>query len=465
MTRITGADNTAPAMPDDLPGWLSHIESLHSREIDMGLPRIRDVAMRLSLLPWSGPVVTVAGTNGKGSTVALLHALASAAGYRTGVYTSPHILRFNERVQVAGQPADDASLCRAFAAVEVARGETPLTYFEFSTLAALWLFREAAPDLLILEVGLGGRLDAVNLVDPTVAVVTSVGLDHTDWLGDTRDAIATEKAGIRRPGVPLLYGEEDMPPVVAELAAADGVPLLRAGQAFGSVEHREEGADSVIWWQQSGQASHQSGQVSHQPGQACHQSGQASHQPGQACRLTTPPVWLGADNLATAVQALAVLDMLPAGPVIQRVADELRLPGRCQHLRWGGIDWYLDVGHNQEALSRFLNRLPPVATGGNTLAVCAMLADKRAEALLPFRDQVSHWFLADLPPPRGGQGARLRAALDDARPASPVLATLHETVESAVQAAAAAASPGDRVLVFGSFYTVAAAQSMLNRTS
>ncbi|MBZ2187677.1 bifunctional folylpolyglutamate synthase/dihydrofolate synthase [Alcanivorax sp. JB21] len=434
---MTGADRTGSASPRDLPAWLAHIESLHSREIDMGLPRIREVAMRLSLLPWTGPVVTVAGTNGKGSTVALLHALASAAGYRTGVYTSPHILRFNERVQIAGQPADDASLCEAFAVVEQARGETPLTYFEFSTLAALWLFRAAEPDLLILEVGLGGRLDAVNLVDPTVAVITSVGLDHMDWLGDTREAIATEKAGIRRPGVPLLYGEEDMPAVVAELAAADQVPLLRAGQVFGSRETglatdqslAREAAGAEIWWQQA----------------------------GQVRRLATPPVWLGADNLATATQALAVLDMLPPEPMIQRVAGELRLPGRCQHLRCNGIDWYLDVGHNQEAMTRFLGRLPPARPGSSTLAVCAMLADKRPQALLPFRDQVTRWFLADLPPPRGGQGEHLQSALGDA-----AVSDVYATVEAAVQAAAEAALPGDRVLVFGSFFTVAAAQPVID---
>ncbi|WP_111656794.1 bifunctional tetrahydrofolate synthase/dihydrofolate synthase [Isoalcanivorax indicus] len=408
-------------MNRSLADWQAHIESLHHREIEMGLDRLTMVAARLQLLKPAMPVITVAGTNGKGSTVALLDALARDHGLRTGVYTSPHILRFNERVRVDGHEADDALLCRAFEAVDAARGEVPLTYFEFTTLAAFWVFRCEAPDLLILEVGLGGRLDAVNLVDADVAIITSVGLDHTDWLGDTRELIAAEKAGIRRRGRPLLYGERDMPAVIATLADADQVPLWRAGDVFG-------GEPGQIWWRQE----------------------------EATLRLPLAHVWLGEDNLAAAVQALVLLGHAPVPERIAAVATELRLPGRCQHLRRAGVDWYLDVGHNREALARFLARVP-AAAGGRTLAVCAMLADKPVAALTPFHGQVDEWFLADLAGPRGGSAERLAAAVAPAR--------CHATVEAAVEAALRAASPGDRVLVFGSFYTVAEATPVLSRNA
>ena len=404
-------------MATSLADWLSYIESLHPRDMELGLARVAQVARRLQLLPWAGRVVTVAGTNGKGSTVALLDHLARAGGWHTAVYTSPHILRFNERVRLDGVEVADEALVAAFVQVEAAceAEQVPLTYFEFTTLAALCVFRVAAPDLLILEVGLGGRLDAVNIIDADVAVITSVGLDHTDWLGDTRDAIATEKAGIRRPGRPLLYGEEDMPPVVAALAEQDRVPLLRGGRDFGSDARG-------LFWQGSGP----------QP---------------------LPPVSLGEDNLATAAQALALLGQPPA-PAHLATAATLQLAGRCQHLLRQGVDWYLDVGHNREALARFLRRAP-AARGGRTLAVCAMLGDKPVAALAPFAPVVEQWWLADLDGYRAGTAARLADALPGAA------VSCHASVADAVRAARNTAGPGDRVLVFGSFYTVADAQTVL----
>lgn len=425
-------------MSTSLADWLGYIESLHPRDMELGLERVAAVARQLGLLPWQGRVVTVAGTNGKGSTVSLLDHLARASGWRTGLYTSPHIHRFNERIRIDGAEAADDALCRAFEDVEAARRsiDLPLTYFEFTTLAGLLLFREAAPDLLILEVGLGGRLDAVNIVDPDVAVITSVGLDHTDWLGDTREAIASEKAGIRRPGRPLLYGEEDMPSVVAQLAAADGVPLLRAGIDFGA------GADGLYW--------------------------QGS------TAVAVERVWLGEDNLATAAQMLALLGRAPDAGALASAA-RLTLPGRCQQLALGGVDWCLDVGHNREALARFLRRAP-AAPSGRTLAVCAMLGDKPVAALAPFVPVVEAWFLADLDGERGGTAARLAAVLPGASdgfsesspgnsPAGtpPGSVACYTSVAQAVAAARAQARPGDRVLVFGSFYTVADAQAALLR--
>lgn len=404
----------------NLASWLARIERLHPAGIELGLERVGRVAESMGLLPLPMPAIVVAGTNGKGSTVALLDALARAAGYRTAVYTSPHLHHFNERLRLDGVCIDDASLCHAFDAVEAARRDVPLTYFEFTTLAILSIIRQRSPDLAILEVGLGGRLDAVNLVDADVAIITSIGLDHTDWLGDTLEKIATEKAGIRRPGRPLLFAANDMPAVIAALCEADAVPLRRAGETFGV-----RGA-SLFW--------------------------QASGGERQRCDIAVP-VTLGEDNLAAAVQALALLDRLDAARIAEAAATA-RLSGRAQRLVVEGVEWVLDVGHNREALERFLTRLPPVT--GNTVALVGMLADKPArDALAPFVPQVAHWFLAGLAGQRGQDAASLRRAL----PAD-VSASEHETVAAAV-AAAQQRTGVSRVLVFGSFHTVAEAADAL----
>ena len=392
-----------------LEQWFQWIQQCHPRTMELGLERVTRVARRLDLLPVSVPVITVAGTNGKGSTVALLETLARAQGLSTGVFTSPHLFHFCERMRLDGRPAPEAAVCEAFAEIERARGEDELTYYEFTALAALWLFRVQGPDMLILEVGLGGRLDAVNMVDADVAVITSVGLDHTDWLGETREAIAVEKAGILRPGRPLVLGATDMPPVVAALAETAGSPLLQAGDDFGA-------ADGGIYWS------------------------------GGRVDLPAHQVPLGADNLATAVQALALLERAPDENAIRAAADA-QLAGRCEHRHLDGIDWYLDVGHNREALARFCDRLPP--TTGRTLAVCAMLEGKPVEALAPFVPEVSHWYLAGLEGPRGAGPERLAGFL-----ASACSLSCHDRVREATHHARQAARAGDRVLVFGSFHTV-----------
>ena len=215
-----------------LQDWLRDIEGRHPREVDLGLARVREVAGRLGLGRPARLVATVAGSNGKGSTVAFIEAIAAASGLRVGAYTSPHLLAYNERVRIDGVDADDAALVEAFEAVEDARGDTSLTYFEYGTLAALWLFERAGLDLAVLEVGLGGRLDAVNLVDPDVAVITTVDLDHQDWLGHDREAIGTEKAGIARPWKPLVLGEDDPPSSVLGHAYAIGASAIRAGSDY-----------------------------------------------------------------------------------------------------------------------------------------------------------------------------------------------------------------------------------------
>lgn len=398
-----------------LADWLARIEALRPEIIKLGLERIAEVAARLGLDKLPGKIITVAGTNGKGSTVALLDALARAAGHSTSVYTSPHLFRFNERICRQGEPVADADLCAAFEAVEAARGDTPLTYFEFTTLAAFWLYRQHPTDLYLLEVGLGGRLDAVNLLDADVAMVTSIGLDHCDWLGDTREAIGREKAGIARAGRPLLYGERDMPASLAQVCRDKGAQLKRAGEAFGF----EAETGRLFWQAQS--------------------------------LLLTDAVWLGEDNLATALQALAEVGVTPSAAVIRDVAASTRLRGRCEQHRLDGCDWLFDVGHNREAMARVAARLPP--HGGRTLALCGMLADKPADAVLALAPRVDRWFVTDLPGPRGGGVERFASLLPDA--------LRFAQLEDALAALRAELVAGDRVLVTGSFVTVIQAQALL----
>lgn len=410
-------------MRRSLAQWLERILALHPSEIDMGLARIQEVAERLGIHA-TPPVITVAGTNGKGSTVALLNALASATGLRVGVYTSPHILHFNERMRIAGTLVDDESLCRAFEAVEAARESTSLTFFEFTTLAAFWLFQQADLDLWILEIGLGGRLDAVNIIDPDVALVTSISLDHTDWLGHDLEQIAAEKAGIARPNTPLLYGMRTVPHSVQELVNTVGARLDTCGEAFGV--HGQ-----TLWWQQ--------------------------HNERKTLALLDA-IALGEDNLAMAVQALAHLDLLPSAEDIPAIAAAASLPGRSQYFNYQGRHWYLDVGHNPAAIERFFKRLP--VTNGKVVGVAAMLLDKSSQTLSNQAHNVSHWCLADLAVPRGGTAERLSEALPE-----DISRTCHSTVAEALEAAIKLTEAGDTIAVLGSFYTVAEAEQFLGEHS
>src|SRR5690606_14722970 len=304
---------TQPATLHDLLAW---IERQHPREIEMGLERVRVVARAMGLGRPATHVVTVAGTNGKGSTVAFIDAVARAAGLRTGVYSSPHLLAYNERVRIDGVDIDDAALVDAFSAVEAARGDVPLTYFEFGTLAALRLFEQAGLDLVVLEVGLGGRLDATNLVDADVAVVTTVDLDHQDWLGDDREAIGAEKAGIARAWKPLVVGDDDPPASVLRHAYAIGASAIRAGSDF--FFERLVGAR---WrWREL----------------------------DYALDLPLPalaaPVQLR--NAAIAIAALRALEIeIPDEAVVRGIA-KARLPGRLQRFERRGAAVFVDVGHN-----------------------------------------------------------------------------------------------------------------------
>ncbi|MFI4925561.1 MAG: bifunctional tetrahydrofolate synthase/dihydrofolate synthase, partial [Burkholderiales bacterium] len=377
----------APARrPADLAGWLAYLETLHPKAIALGLDRVRAVLARLDVAI-ACPVITVTGTNGKGSTSAMLEAMLRAAGYRTGLYTSPHLMRYNERVRLDGREAGDDELVRALNVVEDARtavGEAvPLTYFEFGTLAALWLFARSAPDALVLEVGLGGRLDAVNAVDADVAVVTSVDLDHRDFLGDTRESVGGEKAGIFRPDRAAVCGDRDPPRALVDAAARIGARLLVAGRDFDAIA---EGTQ----WRYRG------------PG------GDRYGLPHPALRGRYQ-----LDNAACAITALdALRDRLPVSAnAVREGLVGVELAGRFQVLP-GRPTRVLDVAHNPHAARALADALGSMGFHPRTLAVFAMLADKDVDGVVAaLRDRVDAWYVAPLPGPRGASGEALAAAL------------------------------------------------------
>lgn len=414
-------------MPKDLAGWLAYIEQQHPQTIALGLERVERVRAAMGLAP-AVPVITVAGTNGKGSTCAMLEAMLSAAGYRVGLYTSPHLLRYNERVRIAGREADDASLASAFARVEAARtgidGDTRLTYFEFGTLAAVDLFLRSALDVLVLEVGMGGRLDAVNAFDADCAIVTSIGLDHMDYLGATREAIGHEKAGIFRAGKPAVLADPAAPASVLAQAQAIGASLLRIGQEFGC--DTESGQ-----WSFWGPA-------------------------GRICGLPYPALH-GRIQLQNASAALAALGALRERlPVSERALRqglaEVKLPGRFQLLP-GHPALVLDVGHNPQAAAVLAQNLSDLEPCSGTSAVFGMLRDKDIGGVVKLlAPHIDRWFVCTLPPPRGAQASELAQLL---RQAGARAVREFENPALAYMAACSEAVENDRIVVFGSFHTVA----------
>lgn len=398
-------------MPRTLADWLTLLEGLNMARIELGLERMQRVAGRLGLLSLPSYVITVGGTNGKGSTCALLESMLMAGGMTVGVYSSPHLLDYRERVRINGDFADEQAFCDAFAAVEEAQGDTALTYFEFGTLAALWLFRAKCPDVVLLEVGLGGRLDATNVVDSDQAVITTIALDHTDWLGSDRDVIGYEKAGILRAGKPAVCGDPNPPASIAEQARQKGTPMAFSGRDF--------------HWQQQGD------------------SWSFTMAGKQFDGLPVPGL-----PLMNAATALAVLAASPFRLSVDAIATGLRqasLAGRLTELSPG---LWLDVAHNPESATYLASRL---AEGqGSIHAVVGMLKDKDISATLAaLTPLVSHWYPATLAGPRGADGSELSALLNHA--------AYFESVTAALTAALAARAEGERVVVFGSFFTVAEA--------
>ncbi len=435
-----------------LPEWLAYIERQHPKAIEMGLERVREVAVRMGTGKPARHVITVAGTNGKGSTVALIEAIARAAGWKVGAYTSPHLLAYNERVRIDGIDAGDEALVEAFEAVEAARMQAkranavPLTYFEYGTLAALWLFERSDLDLAILEVGLGGRLDATNLVDPDVAVITTVDLDHQDYLGDDRERIGAEKAGIARAWKPLVLGEDDPPSSVLGHAYAIGASAIRIGCDFffepisgsAEVDGPVDGAPNVGSWRW--------------------------HEVG--CELVLPPPRLAAPaqlrNAATAIAALRALDaQIPEAAFAEGVASA-QLAGRLQAFAWDGVEVLVDVAHNPQAARELAAWLRQTPIAGRTFAVFAALGDKDvAGVAAALQDDVDQWHLAGLVDagPRGTDVDSLAQRLAATRAGE---GDRHARVGDALQATREQARPGDRILVFGSFHTAAAALALLN---
>jgi dihydrofolate synthase/folylpolyglutamate synthase len=426
-----------------LAEWLAYIERQHPRSIELGLERVRTVAQRMRLGRPAKKVIIVAGTNGKGSTVAFIEAIARAAGWRVGAYTSPHLLAYKERVRIDGDDVADADLVAGFEAVEVARvlrqaqddRDVPLTYFEYGTLAALWLFERSKLDLAVLEVGLGGRLDAVNLVDADVAVVTTVDIDHVDWLGNDREAIGFEKAGIARAWKPLVLGEDDPPSSVLGHAYAIGASAIRANCDFFF-----ETLDAQAWrWREV----------------------------GYSLQLPMPRLAAPAQlrNAATAIAALRALGKsLPKAAIAHGIAAA-QLPGRLQRFERDGVDIVVDVGHNPQAARELAAWLRAAPAAGRTFAVFAALGDKDvAGVVAALADRIERWFLAGLVEagPRGLDVAEFAQRLSGTAAAT---GERHADVASALQAALGQARVGDRILVFGSFHTVAGALELLGGTA
>ncbi len=415
--------------PRTLQQWLEHIERLHPKTIELGLERVNRVRQALALQPVF-PVITVGGTNGKGSVCAMLEAILHHAGYRVGCYTSPHLLRYNERIRIGCAEASDADLVRAFSAVESTRGNTPLTYFEFGTLAALWLFAARGVDVAVLEVGLGGRLDAVNAFDADCAVITTVDIDHVDYLGADREVIGYEKAGIFRGGRPAVCADAAPPASLVRHAGETGAQLLVIGTDFGA---RGQGAHWQYWGP----------------------FGKRGALPHPALR--------GACQLANAAAAITALDCLRerlpvAANDIRSGLLQAEIPGRFQVLP-GRPAVILDVAHNPQAARALAGNLATMGRAGRTLAVFAMLKDKDiAGVIAALRARIAHWHVAGLPGPRGAGAGELKAALAAAGIGS---VTRCVDVAAAYAQACDMAAENDRILVFGSFYTVAAVMPLL----
>lgn len=416
-----------------LSAWLERLEALHPREIELGLARVSEVARRLGLLPVAVPVITVAGTNGKGSTVAVLEAVAGAAGQVTGVYTSPHLLRFNERIRVQGVEAGDADIVAALQQIEDARAEISLTYFEFATLASLLIFRQRGVSLVILEVGLGGRLDAVNMVDAAVAIITSIALDHQDWLGDNLDAIAREKAGILRADRPAVIVERTPPAGLVAAVAASAAEALWLGQDF-ACRALADGCELQLALPGGGH---------------------------RQLRLLSSPALLP-ENICAALQALELLGLGVPEPELQEVLRTVQPAGRRQRLAVAEVEYVLDVAHNPAAVIKLREFLDASHCKGRVICVFSAMADKDIPGMLDaIYDHFDGWFLADQPSnPRAARAEDIAALL---RQRGQQMISVSRNLRQALSRARSLLVAGDRLVVFGSFHTVAAALSSLEK--
>ncbi len=417
-----------------LADWLAWQETLHPNAIDLGLDRLQRTLDRLGWRPPACPVITVAGTNGKGSCVALTARILREAGHRVGTFTSPHLLRYNERIAMDGVEVADETLIDAFERIDAARGADTLTFFEFNAAAALLVFADARPDAVVLEVGMGGRLDAVNVVDADVALVTSIDLDHCDWLGHDRETIGREKAGVFRPGRPAIFGSRDMPASIRESAQQIGADLQQLGRDF-------DWARSTDRWTWRGRA----GELRDLPAPALH--GEIQY-----------------DNAAAVLAAIEALQSRLRVPraAIERGLQTVTLPGRFQVVRQNNlrpIEWILDVAHNPAAARMLAAQLAARKDGGRTIAVCGVLSDKDVEGIVgALRNSFDAWVIVGL------QGARAlppEALAERVRKVGVRVEAVAADVAAGCLVAEALAQAGDRIVVFGSFLTVGPALGRL----
>jgi dihydrofolate synthase/folylpolyglutamate synthase len=417
-----------------LEQWLLRLDTIHPTEIELGLERVRTVADALQLLPVRQPVVTVGGTNGKGSTVAVLEALLGESGYRSGVFTSPHLKCFNERIRVDGVDATDAEIVAAFEVIDDARGAVSLTYFEFATLAALLVFQARTPDIIVLEVGLGGRLDAVNIVDPTVAVISSIDLDHQGWLGESRDEIAREKAGILRNSRPVVIADPDPPAELLRCIAETGArPALFLGREFTVSTAQGE-------WRGVVQDS----------------DGRPRQLPVRQCGPLLP------ENVCASVQAALLLGIECSDELIERALDRAAPAGRRQLRQIAGREYLLDVAHNPAAVSKLLEYLDLNPCNGKTICIFSVMSDKDLKRIIALAaGHFDAWFLADQPDnKRAATASDITAELNAAEQ---TMISTSKNLRQAFRRAQRVATEHDRLVVFGSFYTVAAVLPLLDK--
>lgn len=416
---------THSVMPQSqsLPDWLSYLEKIHPQQIELGLQRVQTVAERAELTQLPGIVITVGGTNGKGSTCAMLASILHAAGYTTGVYASPHLLRYNERIKLNGVEVSDYDLCWAFEEVEHKRADISLTFFEFGTLAAFTIFKKMKPDVIILEVGLGGRLDATNIIDADISVITSIDLDHCDWLGNTKEAIAIEKAGIYRAGKPAINGEPNAPATLYNTAAHIGTVLYSVGEQFNYQVMANSWCYKGSKWQ----------------------------------FVDLPLPSLPLQNAATVLATLEHISLPITESAICSGLETAQLSGRFQILQ-NHPTVIIDVAHNPHA-ARYLADKLKNQTAERIIAVVGMLKDKDIEHTLQHMTSlVGMWHLTDLTGPRAASAADLAKFL----PKSSAF-MCHQTIQKAYYAALEEARDDDLVVVFGSFFTVAGVLAIIEQ--
>lgn len=417
-----------------LEQWLQRLERLHPSAIDLGLERVSAVAAQMELLAPAQSVVTVAGTNGKGSTVAVLESLLARVGKSTGCFTSPHFQRFNERIRVAGVEVPDAEIISAFVAIEEARGDISLTYFEFTALAALYIFGQRQPDIIILEVGLGGRLDAVNIVDADIAVITSIALDHQEWLGQDRGEIGVEKAGIVRHGRPVVIADADPPQELLDYVAGVGAtPVLCLGEAF--TLQGIPGAPQVSLQLATGKYG-----------------------------VLALPAGGGLlpENICAALQAAALLGITFSERDVHAALSGMAVTARREARHVAGLDYVLDVAHNPASVDKLVDKIAVTPCKGKTLALFSVMADKDIPAMISAAAGVfDAWFLAEQP--GNARAARAADVADMLRGAGQSMISVSKNVRQAFRRAQSLMSAGDRLVVFGSFYTVAEVLPLLEK--